>query len=79
MKPVRQSEHERALSKQSYDDQLDHSKWVKVTQVTMRVLIQFKAVMTNLKDLISEIAKVAKDIHELMTYAQTVHHPVHYY
>ena len=43
----------------------------------MRALIQFKAATANLKDLISEIAKVAENIHESMTYAQTVHHLVH--
>ena len=44
----------------------------------MRVLIQFKAMITNLKDLISEIIKVTKDIHELMIYAQIIHHSAHY-
>ena len=43
----------------------------------MRAFIQFKAVTANLKDLISEIAKVAEDIHESMTYAQIIHHSVH--
>ena len=77
VKPVRQSEHKRALSKQSYDNQLDHLKQVKITQVTMGVLIQFKAAMANLKDLISEIAKVTENIHEPTTYAQIIHYPVH--
>ena len=54
-------------------------KWAEVTQVTIRVLIQFKAVIANLKDLISEIAKVAEDIHESTTYAQAVHHSVHHH
>ena len=44
----------------------------------MRNLIQFKVITTSSEDLISEIAKVIRDIHELMTYIQIIYHLVHY-
>ena len=77
MKSIRQSRHERALSKWSYNNQLDYSKQAEIAQVIMRNLIQFKATMTSSEDLISEIAKVIRDIHESTTYAQIIHHSVH--
>ena len=41
--------------------------------------MQFKAIVTNLEDLISEITKVTKNIYKLVTYTQIIYYSAHCY